>query len=147
MADILLFPAQRGLAMAHRLDAPPTAAERLVTTIDTDAWAEDDAGDTASLEMVESLAAAPSSSLAAVVTKMEVLVARLAPDQKVDTGLCMAEARLLRSLLGDLRAFAMDADFVAQGAGSWRSAAAPARFVQGHGLCSSPDSGVAHHQI
>src|SRR5689334_10420640 len=99
MADILLFPVQRGLAAAHRPDAPPTTTEHLVTMPDMDAWAEDDAVGTASLEMVESLATAPAASLADIVTKMEILVARLAPDQKVDTGLCRAQAKLLRSLL------------------------------------------------
>jgi len=55
--------------------------------------------------MVASLAAAPSQSLAGLVTKVEVLVARLAPDDGTDAGLCIAEASLLWSVLRDLQAF------------------------------------------
>jgi hypothetical protein len=62
---------------------------------------------------VASLAAVPSQSLADLVTKVEVLAARLTPDDGTDAGLCLAEASLLRSVLYDLRAFVMDAVFTA----------------------------------
>jgi hypothetical protein len=51
--------------------------------------------------------------------KVEVLVARLATDEASDAGLCVAEARLLRSVLRDLRAFAGDIAFAVQGAHVW----------------------------
>ena len=79
------------------------------------------------------LAAAPSPSLAGLVTKVEVLVARLAPDDGTDAGLCLAEASLLRSVLCDLRAFVMDTVFAAEGAELWASASAGANPVQGTG--------------
>jgi hypothetical protein len=64
-----------------------------------DTWFEDDTVATGSLETEASLAAAPSQSLAGLVTKVEVLVARLAPDDGTDAGLCLAEVSLLRSLM------------------------------------------------
>ena len=120
MADILLFPAERASVAAHRYDAPQSPGRGTRSSSPTaEAWPEDDTGDNGDLEMVASLAAAPSQSLAGLVTKMEVLVARLAPDDGTDAGLCLAEASLLRSVLRDLRAFVMDAVFAAQGAGLW----------------------------
>jgi len=107
MADILLFSTER------------TSAAALAAAPEAEAWLEDDTGDNGELEMVASLAAAPSQSLAGLVTKMEVLVARLAPDDGSDAGLCIAEASLLRSVLRDLRAFVTDAVFAAQGADLW----------------------------
>ena len=98
-----------------------------------DAWFEDDTVATGSLEAVASLAAAPSQSLAGLVTKVEVLVARLAPDDGTDTGLCLSEASLLRSVLCDLRAFVMDAVFAAQGADLWSPVSTEANLVQGTG--------------
>lgn len=88
---------------------------------------------TGSLEMVASLAAAPSQSLAVLVTKMEVLVARLVPDDGTDTGLCLAEASLLRSVLRDLQAIAMDAVFAVQGAGLWAPISGGAKPMEGAG--------------
>lgn len=119
MADILLFPAERASAVAHQYDAPQLQTEASVTDPGMDAWFDDDAVGTGSLEMVASLAAVPSQSLAGLVTKVEILVGRLAPDDGTDAGLCIAEASLLRSVLRDLRAFVMDAVFAAQGAGLW----------------------------
>jgi hypothetical protein len=78
--------------------------------------------------MVASLAAVPSQSLAVLTTKMEVLVARLTPDDGTDTGLCLAEASLLRSVLRDLRAFAMDTVVAAQGADLWAPMSATAKL-------------------
>lgn len=104
MADILLFPAGRAVTAA------------LAAGFDADAWPGDDTADDGSFETVVSLAAVPSPSLAVLAIKMETLVTRLAPDDGTDAGLCIAEANLLRSVLRDLRAFAMDAVFAAQGA-------------------------------
>ncbi len=126
MADILLFPIERAVAAAHRNVAPPPQADALAAEADGDAWSEDDTADDGSLEMVASLAAIPSQSLAVLATKMEVLVTRLAPEDGTDAGLCLAEASLLRSVLCDLRAFAMDAVFAAKGAGLWASVSAGA---------------------
>ena len=117
MADILLFPAERASTAAHRSDASRSPAAALAAPPDAEAWSEDDAGDNGDLEMVASLAAAPCQSLVGLVDKMQVLVTRLAPDDDPDAGLCLAEARLLRSVLRDLRVFVMDAAFAAQGAG------------------------------
>jgi hypothetical protein len=105
MADILLFPAKRALAAAHRIDAPQPRTEVLAAASAADVWTEDNTADNGDLEMVASLAAAPSQSLAGLVTKVEVLVARLAPDDGTDAGLCIAEASLLWSVLRDLQAF------------------------------------------
>jgi hypothetical protein len=93
----------------------------------------DDTGDNGGLATVASLAAAPSQSLAGLVTKVEVLVARLAPDDGTDAGLCLAEASLLRSVLCDLRAFVMDAVFTAQGADRWAPVSTGANLMQGTG--------------
>jgi hypothetical protein len=116
MADILLFPAKRTLVAAYPYDASQTQAEALVASLDADAWSGDDTGDNGGLATVASLAAAPSQSLAGLVTKVEVLVARLAPNDGTDAGLCIAEASLLRSVLCDLQAFVMDAAFTDPGA-------------------------------
>ena len=119
MADILSFPAQRVSGAAHRTDALQLQTAALAAVLDAEAWPEDDTGDNGDLEMVASLAAAPSQSLAVLATKMEVLVARLAPDDDPDAGLCMAEASLLRSVLRDLRTFVTSAVCAAQGAERW----------------------------
>jgi len=119
MADILLFPAGRASAATPRTDAPQLQAAALAVVSDAEAWPEDGAGDNGDLEMVASLAAAPSQSLAGLASKMEVLVARLAPDDDPDAGLCMAEASLLRSVLRDLRTFVTSAVCAAQGAKRW----------------------------
>ncbi len=131
MADILLFPAERAFAAAYQHDVPQTQAEALVASLDADAWPGDDTGDTGGLATVASLAAAPSQSLAVLVTKVEVLVARLAPNDGTDTGLCLAEASLLRSVLCDLRAFVMDAVFTGQGADRWAPVSTGANLMQG----------------
>ena len=133
MADILLFPAERASAVAHQYDAPQLQAEASVADPSIDVWFDDDAVGTGSLEMVASLAAAPSQSLAGLVTKVEILVGRLAPDGGTDAGLCIAEASLLRSVLRDLRAFVADAVFAAQGAGLWAPVSTGASLVQGTG--------------
>jgi hypothetical protein len=133
MADILLFPIERAVAAAHPTVAPPPQAEVLAAEADGNAWSEDDTADDGSLEKVASLAATPSQSLAVLVTKMEVLVTRLAPEDGTDAGLCLAEASLLRSVLCDLRAFAMDTVFAAQGAGLWAPVSAGANLVKGTG--------------
>ena len=117
MADILLFPAERASTAAHRSDSLRSPVAALAARSDAEAWSEDDAGDIGDLDAVASLAAAPSQSLAGLATRMEVLVARLAPDDGTEAGLCLAEASLLRSVLRDLRVFVMDAAFAAQGAG------------------------------
>ena len=133
MADILLFPAERAGAAAHRTDALQPQTGALAAAFDADAWVEDDTADHSGLATVASLAAAPSQSLAVLATKMEVLVARLAPDDGSDAGLCIAEANLLRSVLRDLRAFVMDAVFAAQGADLWSPVSTGANLVQGTG--------------
>ena len=133
MADILLFPVERALAAAHRTGALQSQAKASVAYPGIDAWFDDDAVGTGSLELVASLAAAPSQSLAGLVTKVEVLVARLASDEGTDAGLCIAEASLLRSVLRDLRAFAMDAVFAVQGADLWAPVSTGANLMQGTG--------------
>ena len=133
MADILLFPAERASAVAHQYDAPQLQTAALAAVLDAEAWPEDDAEDNGDLEMVASLAAAPSQSLAGLVTKVEVLVARLAPDDGTDAGLCLAETSLLRSVLRDLRAFVADAVFAAQGADLWAPVSTGANLMQGTG--------------
>jgi hypothetical protein len=130
MADILFFPTERALAAAHRLNAPPQA-EIVAADVDAGAWSEADAADNGSLERVASLAATPSQSLAVLAAKMEVLVARLAPDDGADAGLCIAEVNLLRSVLCDLRAFVMDVVFAAQGADQWAPVSTRANLMQG----------------
>ena len=116
MADILLFPAEQASVAAHRHDELQSQAAAFAAASKAEAWPEDDTGDNGDLETVASLAAAPSQSLAGLVTKVEVLVARLAPNDETDAGLCLAEASLLRAVLRDLRAFVADAVFAAQGA-------------------------------
>ena len=131
MAEMPLSPIERALAAAHRTDALQFQAEAAVAETGIDTWFEDDAAAVGSLEMAASLAAAPPQSLAVLVTKMEVLVARLAPDDGTDAGLCRAEASLLRSVLRDLQAFAMDAVFAARGAGLWASTSGGAKWMEG----------------
>jgi hypothetical protein len=133
MADILLFPVERVSVAAHRHDALQSQAAVLAAVLHAEAWPEDETGDNGDLEMVASLAAAPAQSLAGLVAKLEVLVARLAPDDGTDAGLCIAETSLLRSVLRDLRAFVMDAVFAAQCAGLWVPVSAGDNLVQGNG--------------
>ncbi|MFC7477929.1 hypothetical protein ACFQS7_26520 [Dankookia sp. GCM10030260] len=133
MADILPFSAIRASVAGHQYDAPQLQTEASVADPGIDAWFDDDAVGTGSLEAVASLAAAPSQSLAGLVTKMEVLVARLAPDDGTDAGLCLAETSLLRSVLRDLRAFVADAVFAAQGADLWAPVSTGANLMQGTG--------------
>jgi hypothetical protein len=147
MADILFFPAGRAVAGAYRPDALQSPAEASVAEPGTDAWFEDEPVAGGSLETVANLAAAPSQSLAGLATKMEVLVGRLAPDDGTDTGLCLAEASLLRSVLRDLRTFAMDAIFAAQGAGLWAPVSTGASLVQGNGAGSCAGDSLAHYQV
>ena len=133
MADILLFPAERVFVAAHRTDAPQLQTAALAAVLDAEAWSEDDTEDNGDLEIVASLAAAPSQSLAVLVTKVEVLVGRLAPDDGTDAGLCLAEASLLRSVLCDVRAFVADAVFAVQGANLWAPVSTGANLMQGTG--------------
>jgi hypothetical protein len=133
MADILSFPAQRVAAAAHQYDAPQLQTEASVAGPGIDAWLEDDTIATGSLETVASLAATRSQSLAVLVTKMEVLVGRHAPNDRTDAGLCLAEASLLRSVLRDLRAFVTDPVFAAQDADLWAPVSTGANLMQGTG--------------
>ena len=119
MAEILKFPAGRLVKMADRNHALPSDVEALAADAGVDEWPEEDAPEGASLGLVASLAAAPSPTLVVLARKVEVLVARLATDEEADAGLCVAEARLLRSVLRDLRAFAGDIAFAVQGADVW----------------------------
>jgi hypothetical protein len=147
MADILFFPANRASAAALRDDAQQTRAVAHATAPDAAAWWEDAAGDNGDLETMVSLAAAPSQSLAVLVAKMEMLVTRLAPDDGNDTGLCIAEVNLLRSVLRDLRSFVSDAVFAAQGADTWASDWARANLLQGSGAGSCAADSLAHYQV
>ena len=134
MADILFFPAEHAVTTARRSVAPQLRAAAIPVDVEDEAWPADDDAETGGLEAVASLAAAPSQSLAVLATKMEVLVARLAPDDGTDAGLCLAEASLLRSVLRDLRAFVRDAVFAAQGADLWPPVSTGANLVQGTGV-------------
>ncbi|TDH57606.1 hypothetical protein E2C06_35855 [Dankookia rubra] len=126
MADILLFPAGRASAATPRTDAPQLQAAALAVVSDAKAWPGDDTEDNSGLETVVSLAAAPSESLAVTAAKLEILVARLAPDDGTDTGLCRAETSLLR----DVQTFAMDAVYAAQGAYLWALVSATAKLAR-----------------
>ncbi len=92
--------------------------------LDEDGGAEEDAPGGIRLGLVARLAAAPSRTLADLTHKAEVLVARLAPDDGAESGLCAAEVALLQSVLRDLRAVADDIGFVLRGAGRLTPAAA-----------------------
>jgi hypothetical protein len=85
-------------------------------------WPEDDTPGGVGLGLVARLAAAPARTLAELARKAEVLVARLAPEDGEDTGLCAAEVALLRSMLRDLRAVADDISFALRGGGVLGSA-------------------------
>ena len=147
LADILIFPAERASVAVHRYDVLQFQAAALAAASEAEAWPEDDTGDNGNLEMVASLAAAPSQSLAGLVTKVEVLVARLAPDDGTDAGLCAAEASLLRSVLRDLRAFVMDNVFAAQGAGLWVPISAQANLPQENDAGSYAGDSLGHYQV
>ena len=147
MADILFFPANRVSVAAHRVDASQTQAVAHATAPDDAAWWEDAAGDNGDLEAVVSLAAAPSQSLAVLATKMEMLVARLAPDDGTDTGLCIAEVNLLRSVQRDLRSFVTDAVFAAQGANLLASDWARTNLMRGSDVGSCAADSLAHYQV
>jgi hypothetical protein len=117
MSKILPFPAaQRAGTAQCSQRQPPCDGTRLLTAEAGDAWSEEDAESGVSLEAVARLAGASSPTLDALAEKVEVLVARLAPEDGDDAGLCVAEIRLLRSVLRDLRAFAADLVFAVQGA-------------------------------
>jgi hypothetical protein len=118
MAEILQFPAGRLVDAADRNRIAPSHVEALAADGGVEEWPEEDASEGTSLRLVASLAAAPSPTLVVLARKVEVLVARLATDE-ADAGLCVAEARLLRSVLRDLQAFAGDVAFIAQGADVW----------------------------
>jgi hypothetical protein len=117
MSKILLFPAAKRAGTAQGSQRqPPCDRARLLTAEAEDACPEEDAEDGVSLEAVARLAGAPSPTLNALAEKVEVLVARLAPEDGADAGLCAAEIRLLQSVLRDLRALAADLIFAVQGA-------------------------------
>jgi hypothetical protein len=118
MAEILQFPVGRLVDAADRNRPAPCHVEALAADGGVDEWPEEDASEGTSLRLVASLAAAPSPTLVVLARKVEVLVARLATDE-ADAGLCVAEARLLRSVLRDLQAFAGDVAFAVQGADVW----------------------------
>jgi hypothetical protein len=118
MAEILQFPAGRLVDAADRNRTAPSHVEALAADVGVDEWPEEDASEGTSLRLVASLAAAPSPTLVVLARKVEILVARLATDE-ADAGLCVAEARLLRSVLRDLQAFAGDVAFAVQGADVW----------------------------
>ena len=105
MADILPFATQRHASAAHNsrrvLSQPATPENILCADIPVEAAA----AERSDLGKVASMAEVPSRTLAALTDKVEVLVNRLA-DEDADAGLCGAEAKLLRSVLQDLRAFA-----------------------------------------
>jgi hypothetical protein len=147
MADILSFPTQRVSAAVHCTDSPQLQTAALAAVLHTEAWPEDDTGDNGDLEMVASLAAAPSQSLAGLVTKVEVLVGRLAPDDGTDAGLCIAEASLLRSVLRDLQASVINAVFAARGAGLWVPVSPQANLVQGNGAGLCAGNNLTHYQV
>ena len=147
MADILLFPAGRASTAAQCSDALRSPAAALAATPDAETWLEDDAGDIGDLDAVASLAASPSRSLVGLVDKMQVLVARLAPDDGTDAGLCLAEASLLRSVLRDLRTFVMDAVFAAKGSGLWAPVSVGANPLQEHGSGSCAGDSLAHYRV
>jgi hypothetical protein len=105
MADILPFCVQRRAGAAHHTRQSPSQPTRPGNDLDADMPVEAAAADCSDLGMVTSLAEAPSRTLAALTSKVEVLVSRLT-DEDADAGLCVAEAKLLQSVLQDLRAFA-----------------------------------------
>ncbi|MBL6081347.1 hypothetical protein JMJ56_25455 [Belnapia sp. T18] len=105
MADILPFSVQRRAGAAHYRRQPLSQPARAGDDLDASISVEPAAADCSDLGAVASLAEAPSRTLAALTGKVEVLVSRLA-DEDADAGLCVAEAKLLRSVLQDLRAFA-----------------------------------------
>jgi hypothetical protein len=113
MAEILLFPTEQLVGAAPCTQVRPSEVEGLAVEADADEWPEEDALDGTSLGLVASLAAAPSQTLAVLARKVEVLVARLASDEENDAGLCLAEAKLLKSVLHDLQAFAANVVFAA----------------------------------
>jgi hypothetical protein len=128
MAEILPFTA-RTLPSGARHDpacpfgAPSQAPGRPADDLGNDEWSEDDAPGGVGLGLVARLAAAPARTLAELARKAEVLVARLAPDDGEDSGLCAAEVALLRSMLRDLRAVADDIGFALRGEGLLTAAA------------------------
>ena len=108
MANILRFPTERVAASTHRPDVLKAHSVALIADTKHDAWLDADTAEGVSLDMVANLAAVPSQSLVALVTKVEMLVARLVPEDGTDAGLCVAEVSLLGSVLRDLRALASD---------------------------------------
>ena len=123
MAEILLFPTERPVGAASCTQVWPSGIEEIAVEANTGEWPEEDTLDGISLGLVASLAAAPSQTLAVLARKVEVLVARLASDEN-DAGLCVAEAKLLKSVLHDLQAFAADAIFAGRDAEAWAPAPA-----------------------
>ena len=105
MADILPYATQWHATAAHNsrrvLSQPATSENTLYADIPVEAAA----AEWSDLGKVARMAEVPSQTLATLTDKMEVLVSRLA-DEDADAGLCGAEAKLLRSVLQDLRAFA-----------------------------------------
>jgi hypothetical protein len=122
MAEILPFTTRTPSSGTRHDPACPFSASSQAPgapagDLGNDGWPEDDAPGSVGLGLVARLAAAPARTLAELARKAEVLVARLAPDDGEDTGLCAAEVALLRSVLRDLRAVADDIGFVLRGEG------------------------------
>ena len=104
-------------------DAPSLATDVPDGDLGDSGWPEDDVSGGIGLGLVARLAAAPARTLAELARKAEVLVARLAPDDGTDAGLCAAEVALLRSMLRDLRAVADDIGLALRGEGLLMAAA------------------------
>jgi hypothetical protein len=128
MAEILPFIARTPPSEARHDPACPFGAPSQAPGTPTgglgdDGWLEDDTPGGVGLGLVARLAAAPARTLAELARKAEVLVARLAPEDGEDSGLCAAEVALLRSMLRDLRAVADDIGFALRGEGLLMAAA------------------------
>jgi len=127
MAEILPFIARTPPSGAPHDPACPDAPSLATDVPDGDlgdsGWPENDAPGGIGLGLVARLAAAPARTLAELARKAEVLVARLAPEDGEDSGLCAAEVALLRSMLRDLRAVADDVGFALRGEGLLMTAA------------------------
>jgi hypothetical protein len=128
MAEILPFTARTPPSgtrhdPACSFGTPSQAPGVPAGDLGNDGWLEDDTSGGVGLGLVARLAAAPARTLAELAGMAEVLVARLAPEDGEDSGLCAAEVALLRSMLHDLRAVADDIGFALRGGSVLGSAA------------------------
>ena len=105
MAAILLFPTRHVRDAAEQGYHTLAYCNEALAAFGLDEGLELDGDDRPSLARVAGLAATPSQTISGLTEKVEVLVARLVDDE-AGAGLCRAEARLLTSVLQDLRAFA-----------------------------------------